>query len=240
MAILYIAAERLELQNLADRLASGRKLNWPLDFAYEGMLEGQRVILAANGAGPRLASEATDVAMRSTKLDAVVSTGFCGALDPALCVNDIVVGSEILALPAAVRFRTHLPAHSAIVGTVVSQDRIAGTAAEKTALFRHGAIAVEMEAAGVYSSAGRAGVPCFCIKVVSDSAHESFGMDLNRMRSPEGRIIRGKIVASALLRPTWWPELILWKGRAEAAARVLGDFLVSCRILPAGNDVTAR
>src|SRR5947209_10976808 len=99
MAILYVAAEPLELRPLAQSLLNLRKLKWPIDYAFEGILAGKRIMLAANGAGPKLAAQVVEVAIRAvsaaelsaSKLEAVVRTGFCGALDPALKEDQIVV-----------------------------------------------------------------------------------------------------------------------------------------------------
>ena len=102
--------------------------------------------------------------------------------------------------------------------------------AEKQTLHACGAIAVDMEAAAIAARAKRAGLPFACIKVVSDRADESFGIDLNRMRSGEGRIRRGKISYYALTHPKVVPELLRLKRRTEGAAKVLGEFLVNCRI----------
>src|SRR5215467_5248541 len=103
MAILYVASEAAELQPMAELLTGLRKLKWPLDYAYEGVWEGRRILLAANGAGPKLATRAVEVAIRaitsaelsSSALEAVVSTGFCGALDTDLRESQIVVASQV-------------------------------------------------------------------------------------------------------------------------------------------------
>ena len=87
MAILFVAADAAELQPFERYLINARKLKWPLDYAYEGILEGRRILLAANGAGPKLVAQAIEVAKRaitaaelsSSKLEAIVSVGFCGA-----------------------------------------------------------------------------------------------------------------------------------------------------------------
>jgi hypothetical protein len=120
---------------------------------------------------------------------------------------------------------------------VLSQDRIANDAAEKQELFaKTGACAVEMEAAGVAARSKRAGLAFYCIKVISDAATESFAFDLNRMRTTDGRVARGKIIVHALTRPNLLPELYRLKRRTDEVARVLGEFLVSCRI---GSDITS-
>jgi hypothetical protein len=89
-----------------------------------------------------------------------------------------------------------------------------------------------MEAAGVLARTKRGGLPCYCIKVVSDTAEQGFGFDLNALRTTEGRIARGKIAVHALSHPSILPELFRLKRRSERAAKALGEFLVSCRIKP--------
>src|SRR6476660_8022978 len=56
MAILFVASEAFELKPLGQRLTGCRPLKWPLDYAEEGVWQGRRFLLAANGAGPKLAS----------------------------------------------------------------------------------------------------------------------------------------------------------------------------------------
>jgi len=164
MAILYVASEAAELKPLAGMLTGVRKLTWPIDYAYEGVHEGRRILLAANGAGPRLAGQAVEIAIRAvtaadlsaSKLEAVVSTGWCGALDPALQEKQILIGTEVLDPAGHERYECVGVESSGagdkpfISGPIVSRDRVAVTAAEKKGLrAEHGALAVDMEAAGV-------------------------------------------------------------------------------------------
>src|SRR4029079_7467307 len=167
MAILYVASEAVELEPMAPLLTGVRKLKWPLAYAYEGVLEGRRLLLAANGAGPKLATRAVEVAIRaitsaelsSSRLDAVVSTGFCGGLDPSLREGQIVVGSEILDWTNKERYDCVQITGGGVCcsGLVVSQDRIAIDGEEKRALRDGvGGLAVEMEAAAVAARVKRA------------------------------------------------------------------------------------
>ncbi len=240
MAILYVASESAELRPFAALLTGLRKLKWPLDYAFEGIWEGRRIMLAANGAGPRLAAQAVEVAIRavtaaelsSSKLEAVVSTGYCGAVDATLREGQIVVAANVLDLSQKETFDC-IPVtteNQYASGLIASQDRIANNVAEKTELQSCGAIAIDMEAAGVAARTKRAGLPFCCIKVVSDRADESFRFDLNKMRTSEGRIARGKIGVYAITHPTLIPELIHLRRRTQDAAKALGEFLVSCRI----------
>ncbi len=240
MAILYVASEAAELKPLANLLTASRKLKWPIDYAYEGIWESRRMILAANGAGPKLAAQAVEVAIRSlmvaelssSRLEAVVSTGWCGALDPQLQESQLVVATQVLDVSTKETFDcAAIEADGEFVsGVVASQNRVANHAADKEQLRALGAVAIDMEAAGVAARAKRAGLPFCCIKAVSDCAGESFPFDLNKCRTPEGRIARGKIVLQALTHPNRLPVLFHLKRRTENAAAALGEFLVSCRI----------
>ncbi len=240
MAILYVASEAIELKPFAALLTGVRKLKWPIDYAFEGLWEGRRILLAANGAGPRLASRAVEVAIRavtgaelsSSRLEAVISTGYCGAVDPNLRECQLVVPSQVVDLESHDTFECSAIETGAqfVSGTLVSRDRVASYAAEKQQLQDHSAVAVDMEASGVAARARRAGLPFSCIKVVFDRADESLPLDINTVRTPDGRIARVKIGVHALSHPGVIPSLLHWKRRSEDAAKALGEFLVSCRI----------
>jgi len=246
MAILYVAAEAAELKPFANLLTGLRKLKWPIDYAWEGIWEGRRLLLAANGAGPKLASHAVEIAIRaamvaelsSSKLEAVVSTGFCGALDPSLHHSQVLVASKVLSPATGEEYECARVTARAefLTGALLSQDRVANDALQKNHLFSSGALAVDMEAAGVAARSKRAGLPFACIKAVSDRAEESFPFDLNAMRSREGRIVRGKIVAHALTHPKVISTLFGLKHRTEDAAKTLGNFLVGTTIV-ANSDL---
>jgi adenosylhomocysteine nucleosidase len=242
MAILFVASEAAELEPLARILTASRKLKWPIDYAQEGIWESRRFILAANGEGPKLAAHAVEVAIRagmvaelsSSKLEAVVAAGWCGALHPALRECEIFVATEVLDVASGERFSCGVVAAKGsafTTGVLVAQDRVANDSAEKAKLAaEYGAQAVDMESAGIAARAKRAGLPFFCIKAISDRADESFPFDLNRMRTPEGRISRGRIIVQAVTHPNQVPSLFRLKRRTRDAAHNLGEFLVSCRI----------
>lgn len=246
MAILYVSSAAFELKPFAERLTALRKLTWPLPYAFEGILEGRRILLAANGEGPKLAARAVEIALRavsladlsSSRLEAVVSTGICGALDPNLQHSEIVVAEEVLDGATGERFTCDGSIEAGLDlarGVLVSQNLVAVTAEDKRKLRETGAIAVDMESSGVVAKARKADLPFYCVKAVSDVAAESAPLDLNAMRGSDGRISRGKIVGYSLTHPQVVPGLMRLKKRAEDAAQHLGEFLVSCRFAPPTN-----
>ncbi len=193
-----------------------------IDYLAEGQWAGRRVVLAANGPGPKLAREAVEAV---GEVGAWVSTGYCGALDARLAVGDILVATAVNDWAAVV---PECPA-GFLKGRIVSQDRVVNTAWEKRQLAATGAVAVEMEAAGVAAAAQEQGLPFFCIRVVTDGANEDMPMDFNRYRGPDGRFSRGRIALAAIGRPKTLAALIRFGRRCERASIQLGEGLDGCR-----------
>ncbi len=183
--------------------------------------------LVANGAGPVLAAEAAEEAKKKLeRIDGFVSTGYCGALDNGLKPLSIVVASEVngsaVDQPAV--------GLDYVGGPMLSQDRVACMKEEKSRLRETGAIAVEMEAAGVAQVAREAGIPFYCIRVVTDAAWEDLPLDFNRMRDAAGRFSRTRILAAAARRPRRiLPELMKLQRTSKGASLALGDFIANCR-----------
>lgn len=171
----------------------------------------------ASGPGSNLVAEAL---RERKKVDGIVSVGFCGALDPALQIGDIVApDGEVQS------------ARPFVLGEIVTLDRVAVTAAEKRSLReRTGAVAVEMEAATVAAKAREWGVQFRCVKVVSDTARQDMPLDFNRYRDAAGRFSRSRIGLAALRRPlTAIPALLALDRNCRIAAEKLGEFLADCQ-----------
>jgi adenosylhomocysteine nucleosidase len=201
-----------------------------VDFARQAELSGNTVLLVANGAGARRASAAVGAALSAFQPDAILSTGFAGALAPDLAVADIVTATSISDGP---RRWPALPVSSARThreGVVVSLDHIAQTAAEKRVLRTGGGTVVEMEAAGVAACAEARGIPFHCVRVVSDLAGEDMANDFNAVLREDGHFATIDLLIAVGRNPLLrLPELVRLRNRCTRAARVLGDFIADCR-----------
>ena len=223
----FVAAERREFDGLLRKAERVMKLDWPLDFARMAWLKGEPLVLVANGPGPKLAGRASEVVRKHQELKGLVSTGFCGALNPALEPCDIFVATEIMGVAHALSVPRSHSCERVKSGKLLSIDRVVSTAAEKADLCQTGADVVEMEAAGVALKAAEWNLPFFCIRVVTDTSAETFPLDFNRMRDADGRFSRTRIMAAALRRPgSVLPELLKLSKRCKDASQALGDFLV--------------
>jgi len=228
--ILLVAAEGMEFTGLVRRIG-GERLGWPIDFARRARRGGDLWLMAANGAGPRRAAEAVQVAAGREKLDLVVSVGYCGGLDPALKAGQIVVADRVEAAESGEIFSAVEPIaqQRRLFGSIISIDRFVQTAEEKRRLRASGAVAVEMEAAGVAREARGLGLPFECVRVVTDEAEEGFSIDYNAARDANGRIRRRRVACLALGRP-WrtFPELLGFYRRGRLGSEALGEFLANC------------
>lgn len=215
VTVLMVAAERREFSGFVRKLEEVRTMDWGLDYAAEGVRSGVRFLMAANGAGSKLAVAAAERAIAHTRPDLLVSAGYCGALSPHLRVGDIVACRQAGGEP----------------GEMLGVDQVVTTAADKLRAFRQtSAAAVDMESHALARFAARQGIPFRIIRAVSDEAGEDIGIDLNRARDREGRIRDLSVLQLALLRPwSGLPALIRLAHNASFASQKLGDFLASTR-----------
>jgi adenosylhomocysteine nucleosidase len=215
---LVVAADKREFDGIREQFGKGVPLPWPeAKFAREVLDHGVRWWLVANGPGPRLVKKAL---VRQRNVSGVISTGYCGALDPSLRIGDIVVSGEA---PS-----TNQPF---VQGKIHSVDRVAVTAKEKKELWNATkAVAVEMEAAAVAEKAAEWGVPFRCVRVVSDDAGEDLPLDFNEIRDEAGRFALHRVALQAIARPfNMIPALLRLDRNCRYAGKKLGVFFADCR-----------
>ncbi|HYM12713.1 MAG TPA: hypothetical protein VEU62_18390 [Bryobacterales bacterium] len=222
--LLIVAADRRELAGLAGRLRRAAAAGLDVRWARAGWLGGRAAVLAAHGAGRSNAAQAVERVCAKVRVAAVVSAGMCGALDPALAPGQVVVAGQVLSLEPRAEFAARTPRGTQASGAVLTLDHVVQTVEEKSRLRETSAAAVEMEAAGVAAEAEKRGLPFYCIRVVSDGAGESFALDYNRARRPDGRFSAARIMAQAGLNPSRWREIQGWRRRMRLAAQALAEF----------------
>lgn len=222
----------MEFAGFRPLLQSFREMDWSIQFAACGIWKEKKVTLVAEGPGPALALRALNAALSHDRFESVVSTGFCGGLDPALPVGAVLAASDVRDPRTGRRYLTSLPkARELETGSIVSVDRVAVSSAEKAELRSTGARAVEMEAAALADYAAQAGVDFYCIRVVSDTAAETLPLDFNAYRDAEGRFDRGRIAMAALARPVHRiPGLMRLQRNCRLAASRLGEFFAHCSL----------
>ena len=238
---LVVAAERREFRGILRNCGPVNELGWPIAYVVSAELNGTKYVFAANGPGPRLAAQVLKVAEvvagkagDGNLIGAVISTGFCGGLDPQLALGEIVEATSVVDCDTGRQYASRPVSTSStrVRGVVLSMDRVAGTGEEKTNLRTRisDASAIEMEAAAVAPWAEERGLPFYCVRVVSDRASDSFPFDMNQMRDSAGRFDLKKIGVHALLNPfARIPGLLKIDRDCRVAEEKLGAFFASCR-----------
>jgi len=215
MRILLVAAEAMEFEGVLARAQQVGRAAVRTGWARTCRIGGHEALLVANGAGWKRAAAAAAAGIEAWRPEAVVSTGFCGALDESLGVADVVVGTDGL--------------RGGNRGTILTVDHVVRTAEEKRKLKESGAVAVEMEAAAVAERARERGLPFHCVRAVTDLAGESLANDFQAALRSDGHFATITILQGALRHPsTRVPELLRLRARCKRAARALGDFFVVC------------
>jgi nucleoside phosphorylase len=216
---LVVAAEAREFSGLLKRFGPAVKAQVNgARFARRILRDQVEWLLVANGPGPRCVEE---IFRQKMDVDGIINTGFCGALDPSLRIGDIVVWGDAPVV-------SKLPF---VRGEINSSDRVVVTVEEKRQLRNQtGAIAAEMEAGAVKKFALDQNVPFYCVRAVSDTAHEDMPLDFNLYRDSQGRFSLPRIALAAVSRPfTRIPALRRLEANCNVASESLGAFFADCR-----------
>lgn len=215
-SLLFIGADPREFTGFLAHWHHVEPLQLSVHWARSGTWKGREVYAIANGAGAERAFAAVLMAPRTA---GICNIGFCGALNDALHVGDVVVGTQVQS--GGYSWFAKIPRQvEAARGVVATIDHVAQTAMEKRQLRATGASIVEMEAAGVARAAEDLNVPFYCIRAVSDLAGETFETDFNRALGADGRFSTMRLVLQLKIG-----ELLRLKKRTELASKKLGDFL---------------
>src|SRR6266545_1196470 len=99
--ILFVASEAREFTGLIDRVTRIERFDGQVGWSRRAQLNQNPILMVANGAGPKHAAAAVDAALQAADIHAIVSTGFCGALEPSLPLTAVFVATSINGTPAA-------------------------------------------------------------------------------------------------------------------------------------------
>jgi hopanoid-associated phosphorylase len=182
--------------------------------------------VAIAGGGEMVRREAAlEQAITAGGVEAMLSAGIAGALDPALKPGDVVIGTipslfshEVGSLVE--RLRVLLP--EAHLGAITGSDTIAATINQKRDLrAATGALAVDMESHVAARVAERHGVPFAILRTISDGADHVLPPAALVGMNPDGGIAIGAVIASLARHPGQLPELIRTGRCAELAFTAL-------------------
>lgn len=200
----------IEADAFERRVADRREWRGPGLTFHEGTVAGGRVAWCVAGVGGPAATRATGLLIDGHRPRAIVSAGFAGGLDAALPRGAVVRPAAVVTesggepIPLAAGDPPGGP-------LLVSVEAVAATVDRKRDLAaRTGAGVVDMETHAVATAAAAAGLPCHCIRVISDDATQTLPPEVAALARPQSAARRFGAVLGALgRRPT--AALDLWR-----------------------------
>ena len=228
-----------------------RRRSGSLEYAV-GHTGDVEVYLIKTGMGPAAAAAAAQGILSEVALDAMVSTGYAGALGSA-GIGDVIVGTDVRdwtkghaqaifrADPALLAMAREAAGEAKLAwseGPVATAARVLCRADEKRALAEaSGAIAVDMESAEIARAATSGNVPFLLVRAVSDRAGDDLPMDFNLWLSPGGRV---RALAQLVRRPSILRALFRMKRQVEQGSQNLACFFQVWWRLLGQEHVSAR
>ncbi|MGB8259564.1 MAG: nucleoside phosphorylase [Terracidiphilus sp.] len=179
-------------------------------------------LAACAGAGMDAAARAFAAAESAGPLSFAVSTGWAGALTGECPAGQAFWASGVINAKTGERHRV---AHWSGERWLVTSPIVANEAEKHRLAATYGAALVDMEAAAVARLAELRGIPCYCLKGVSDAVDDKLP-DFNRFLAPGGQMRLGALIFFALLRPALWPRLVRMGENSRRAARGIAESLL--------------
>jgi hopanoid-associated phosphorylase len=201
-------------------------------LAAVGMLKEARLV---RGAGVRAVAGGARADLLEQRLKAqlegataIISIGLGGALDPALSVGDIVIGSEVLrprghwVTDPAWTLRLVLALPGAKRGAIYGSDDMVLHALDKAKLrARGGAMLADMESHVAARIAAAKKLPFVAVRVVSDTAGLSLPDAVRAGIRPDGGMNLPDVLAALARHPGQLPALMRVGRDADQAFKVL-------------------
>jgi adenosylhomocysteine nucleosidase len=218
---------------------------------HVGRVEDVELHFIKTGIGNRNARLAAEAVQRGISPDAIISTGYIGALGPE-GVAALIVATGIhdwireryataIAADSALLAAAGLAAREAGIGwtkgPIITVANVVWRASEKQALATaSGAIGVDMESAAIARVAALGKVPFLAVRAVSDKVGDDLPLDFNLWLSSFG-LIRG--ILEVMTHPSLLRGLYRMKCHADEADETLRRFftrfvmaLPSCQLPP--------
>jgi nucleoside phosphorylase len=225
--IVVVTAVATETRAVLKTLRRVRRLIIPQRRAWQAEIAGRSVRVVQAGIGWERARTALQAMPGPHGL--VLSVGFAGALVPGSVAGDVVLpttivwesaaGTERYLVPTAAweAARTQLPVDDAertLHGPILSSPTIVASAlAKREAARRTGAVAVEMEAAGLIAAAR--GVDVVALRVILD------GVDVSLEALPPELDSSWRSRAQLIGRPAAWVPVLALARKIPTASRAL-------------------
>jgi adenosylhomocysteine nucleosidase len=173
------------------------------------------------GMGSHNAAKTIRLFLAAARPRLVLSSGFAGALNPALARDALVFAAD-----EAFPLTPALTNAGALSGRFYDVDRIIVSSAEKASLWQATAAdAVDMESASIRALCREQGIPSATVRIISDTAQDELPLDFNRYLRPDRGMDYAALIMGLLKSPGKIKDLMAFHRHTQNTARKLGQFL---------------
>lgn len=197
-----------------------------------GMLDNQRIVVGETGVGKEAAYRATLDLLETHRPPWLISAGFAGGLVPEIRAGHFVLASSVVDLAErawAIPGSWGQPSGSVHVGKIITVDRLIRTTAEKADLAqRSGAIACEMETAGVLQACRERDTRCISVRIITDGLDDELPREIETIieqRSLAQKV--GAVTGAVFRRPSSVKDMWNLHERALVASDRLAKFIAT-------------
>jgi adenosylhomocysteine nucleosidase len=184
-----------------------------------GVFIGPSAVAIAAGIGPNAASATCKALLEEFSPSLFVSVGLAGAISSSLKVGDVILPEKTINTETGRVFPVTATGPT-LAGALLSSPTVLSVSQKREAAAHHHGIAVDMEAAAVAEVAASAGIPFLAVKAISDEAN--FEMPpFEKFVRADGTFSTGPFLASAALRPQWWPRMLRLARNSRRASEAL-------------------
>ena len=215
-----------------DREVSGAARGWTATTLRVGRAERrmyydtlERAALVCAGTGPERAYRAAKSCIEEFSPRLLVSIGFAGSCGPELAPGALMVPARLVGPASGDEAAKEFPCACGN-GTLLSVNAVTSSAGKREARARYGAMAVEMEAAGVAAAAAEYGREFAAIKAISDGVGEDMDF-LSAFVTPEG-FATVRFLAFLAVRPKLWPRVAALDRNSRLAVKALEQAVGEC------------
>ena len=198
---------------------------------YSFLLGQEPVVLAIAGVGVDNAFRVARNLVQNFSLRGLSTLGFAGALIGDLHPGDVILADRVLEEGSQERFDCHaglLPVRFTRRGSLLCTASMMGSSEAKRRLGEDsGAIAVDMESAGVARAALLGGLPFCAIKSITDSVEQSISIDFKRCQREHKKLSSWNIVREGIRSLSGVKDLWRLAGNSRRAAGGLAAALGS-------------
>lgn len=201
----------------------------PRGASYAQTRNGVETIAVYCGMGRESAALACMQAMEGGPLAAIVSIGWAGALSAGIRTGQAFRVSDVVDAATGERYVTESAGEARQeILKLVTARRVVPKSEKRQLAENYGAMLVDMEAATVARLARTRKIPFYCYKAVTDSSEEVLP-DLNPYISRDGQMQMGRLIASLLVRPHYWPGLVRMGRNGTSGALALAEAVKELR-----------